>query len=84
MNLVHSKSAFEISWLFCLSERNIQRFLTSFRQTGDVKSLERRKWPQKLLSDFEQRELLSLILQYLGIYLHEIQDKLHQAFGVSD
>ena len=82
MNLVHGKSAFEISQLLCLSERTIQRYLTLFRQTGDVKPLEHRNGPQKLLSDFEQCELLSLILQYPGIYLHEIQDKLYEAFGV--
>jgi len=82
MNLVHGKSAFEISQLLCLSERTIQRYLTLFRQTGDVKPLEHRNGPQKLLSDFEQCELLSLILQNPGIYLHEIQDKLYEAFGV--
>ena len=83
MNLVHGKSTFEISQLLCLSERTIQRYVTLFRQTGDVKPLERRNGPQKLLSDFEQCKLLSLILQYPGIYLHEIQDKLQEAFGVT-
>jgi len=82
MNLVHGKGAFEISQLLCLSERTIQRYLTLFRQTGDVKPLEHRNRPQKLLSDFEQCELLSPILQYPGIYLHEIRDKLYEAFGV--
>jgi len=82
MNLVHGKSAFEISQLLCLSERTIQRYLTLFRQTGDVKPLEHGNGPQKLLSDFEQCEFLSLIFQYTGIYLHEIQDELYKAFGV--
>jgi len=82
MNLVHGKSAFEISQLLCLSERTIQRYPTLFRQTGDVKPQEHRNGQQKLLSDFEQCELLSLILQYPGIHLHEIQDELYEAFGV--
>ena len=44
--------------------------------------MECRNGPQKLLSDFEELKLLSLILQYSGIYLHELQDKLQVAFGV--
>ena len=38
--------------------------------------------PRMLLGDFEQLTLLKLILQHPGILLHEIQDKLIQAFGV--
>ena len=69
--------------LLSLSDGTIQRYVTLFRHTGDVKPLERSNGPQKLLSDFEQCNLLSLILQYPGIYLHEIQDKLKEAFGVT-
>ena len=83
MNLIHGKSAFEISQFLCLSERTIQRYVTLFRQTGDVKPQEHSNGPQKLLGDFEQCKLLSLILQYLCIYLHEVQDKLQEAFGVT-
>ena len=82
MDLVHGMSASEISQLLCLSERTVQRYLSLFRQTGDVKPMERRNGPQKLLDEFEQLKLLSLILQYPGIYLHELQDKLQEAFGV--
>ena len=71
MNLVHGKNTSEISQLLCLSERTIGRYLTLFRQTGDVKPIECRNGPQRLLGGFEQLKLLSLILQYPGIYIHE-------------
>ena len=42
-----------------------------------------RHGPTRLLDDFEQLKLLQLIIQYPGIYLHELQEKLMVYFGVS-
>jgi len=36
-----------------------------------------------LLGEFEQLTLLRLILEHSGIYLHELQEKLLQMFGVT-
>ena len=84
-DFVHGFSSKEISDLLCLSERTVCRYITLFHQTGDVKpvSRDRRNRPRKLLGDFEQLQLLHLIIRHPGIYLHELQDKLREAFGVT-
>ena len=81
-NLVHGFSSHEISNLFCLSERTVRRYLILFHRTGDVKPAVRRNGSHKLLGNFEQLHLLQLILRNPGIYLHELQGKLQEAFHV--
>lgn len=39
--------------------------------------------PQPLFGDYERLTLLRLILEHTGIYLHELQDKLYDHFGVT-
>ena len=83
--MVRSRAWFtsqEIGDLLCLSERTVRRYITLFRQTGDVKPASRRNGSQRLLGDFEQLRLFQLILRHPGIYLHELQHKLQEAFGV--
>lgn len=82
MNLVYRASALKISRLLCLSERTVQRYLALFHRTGDVKPKERKNGPPKLLGEVEQVILLRLIIQNPGIYLREIQEKLHLAYGM--
>ena len=82
MNLVYRASASKISRLLCLSERTVQRYLTLFRRTGDVKPKERKNGPPKLLGEVEQVILLRLIIQNPGIYLREIQVRFHLAYGM--
>jgi len=53
-----------------------------FQQTGDVEPAVRTNGPQRLLGEFEQLLLLRFILTDPGMYLYELQDKLHQALGV--
>ena len=53
-----------------------------FHQTGDVKPLSRRNGAQRLLGDLEQLRLLQIVLRNPGIYLHEVQLQLQEAYGV--
>ena len=39
--------------------------------------------PAMLLGEFEQLTLLQVILEDPGIYLHELQEKLLQMFGIT-
>ena len=41
-----------------------------------------RSGPQRLLGDLEQLHLFQLILRNPGIYLHELQHRLQEAYGV--
>ena len=52
--MVRSRAWFtsqEIGDLLCLSERTVRRYITLFRQTGDVKPASRRNGSQRLLGD---------------------------------
>ena len=64
ISLSQNLSSSEISRLLSISERTVRRYLSLFRQTGDVQPMSRRNGPKKLLGDFEQLALLRLILEY--------------------
>lgn len=83
-DLVHTFSSELISDLLYLSERTLCRHITLFHQTGDVKPVSRdgQNRPQKLLGVLEQIQLLQFIIHNSVVYLHELQDKLQEAFGV--
>ena len=53
-----------------------------FEVTGDVRPKSRQNGPIPLFGEYEQLTLLRLILEYPGIYLHELQCKLFHVFGV--
>ena len=80
MHLVHDLDVTQISHLLGLSPSSVYRYLTLFRQTGDVKPKSYRHGPPMLLGDMEQLFLLRVILSCPGIYLGEI---LFAKFGVS-
>ena len=82
ISLSQNLSSSEISPLLSVSEHTVHRYLSLFRQTGDVQPLSCRNGPEKLLGDFEQLALLRLILKHPGIYLQELQDELFELFGV--
>ena len=82
MSVAHKMSLARIAEITCVSERTVRRYLHLFHTTGDVQPIKRRYGPQPLFGDFEQLTLLRLILENTGIFLHEIQDKLHEEFGV--
>ena len=83
LSIAQKMSPSTISQLLCVSERSVRRYLKLFEQTGDVEPKTQRHGPQLLLGDFEQLTLLRLILEHTGIYLHELQDKLCDMFGVT-
>ena len=71
----------------CCTYQNIpfegtSHHITPFHQTGDIKPVSRRSSPQRLLGDVEQVCLFQLILRNPGIYLHELQHRLQEAYGV--
>ena len=78
MILLHTKL------LTCCAYQSAQFEGTSllFHQTGDVKPVSHRSGPQRLLGDLEQLHLFQLILRNPGIYLHELQHRLQEAYGV--
>ena len=65
-----------------VSERTVWRYISLFERTGDVVPVERRNGPRMLMGEFEQLNLLRLILENPGIYLQELQDELFDIFGV--
>lgn len=80
VHLTRSLSAAEISTLFSVSERTVQRYIALFRQTGDIEPRLRVHGPSKTLGQLEQLTLLHLILENHGIYLYEIQAKLERLY----
>ena len=79
MRLAHHLSLEEISCLVCISQRSVRRYTTLFESTGDVVPTPYHHGPQKILG---QITLLTVILEYPGIYLHEIQAKLSAKYEV--
>ena len=82
LNLVHGFSSRDIGELLCVSERTVRRYLSLFHLTGDVKPASRRNGAQRLLGEVEQLRLLQIVLRNPGIYLHEVQQQLLEAYGV--
>lgn len=82
MSIAHNISAATIAEQSCISERTVRRYLRLFHRTGDVKPQSCRYGPQPLFGDFERLTLLRLILENLGNYLYELQDKLQEMFSV--
>ena len=82
LSIVHKLSPSIISEQMCVSERSVRRYLNLFHRVGDVKLKTQRHGPQLFLGEFEQLILLRIILENTGIYLHEIQDKLYDLFGI--
>ena len=71
-----------IAYILSVSERTVWRYISLFKQTGDVQLKKRRNGPRMLMGEFEQTTLLRLVLANPGIYLQELQDELHDIFGV--
>ena len=80
--LVHHLSAADVSEVICISERTARRYIRMFETTGDVEPKSYTRGPPKLLSDFEQIQLLRIITENVGIYLHEIQERFLVMYGV--
>lgn len=78
----HKLAPSDIAHIMCISERTVWRYIALFEQTGDVKPATYHHGPPKLLGDFEQLTILRLIIQYPGIYLNELQEKVMECFGV--
>ena len=83
LSMAHKMTPSAISRQMCISQRSVRRYLKLFQLTGDVKPKSQRHGPQPLLGEFEQLALLRLIAENTGIYLHELQDKLHDLYGVT-
>ena len=75
--MMHHLSLSDISQTLYISERTIRRYIRTFESTGDVEPTVQRHGPRPLLGDHEQLVLLRIVMENTGIYLHEIQAKLH-------
>lgn len=82
LHLVHGATSAEIVRLLCLSGSTVRRYISMFRTTGEVKPAQRKNGPQVLLGDFEQMWLLKSIIEDPTAYIHEIQRKFREAYGV--
>ena len=81
VHLMYHTSASEIGELLGLSQRTVQRYLALYHQTGDIQARPRKNGPSRLLGDHEQLLIFQLIIREPGIYLHEIQERLHERLG---
>ena len=82
MSVAHKMQLARIAEITCVSERTVRWYLHLFHTTGDVQPIKGYYGRQPLFGDYEQLTLLRLILENTGIFLHEIQEKLHEEFGV--
>ena len=71
-----------IAYLLSVSERTVWCYISLFKQTGNVQPKKRRNGPRMLMGKFEQTTPLRLVLPNPGICLQELQDELHDIFGV--
>ena len=71
-----------IAYILSVSERTVWCYISLFKLTGDIQPKKRRNGSRMLMSEFEQTTLLRLVLDNSGIYLQELQDELHDIFGV--
>ena len=71
-----------ISSALCISESTVYRIFHLFQQTGDVVPCTRRYGRHPLFGAHEQLVLLRLILENVGIYLHELQEMLQDILGL--
>ena len=69
----------DIGQQLSVSEWTVRRYLKMFEETSDVKPQSCTSGPLHLFGEYEQLMLLRLILENLGIYLHEIQQQLFGA-----
>ena len=83
LHIAHSLKVSDIAEQLCRSERSVRRYIGLFQRSGDVKPCSQQHGPPKLLGEFEQVLLLRLIINNLGIYLHEIQQEWIARFGVN-
>lgn len=73
----------DIALKLCISQKTVRRYLRKFSLTGDVEPVCQQHGPPKLLGSYEELIILRMILDFPGIYLHEIQQKFLEKFGVS-
>ena len=74
----------EISELLKRSEQMVQWYISTFQHTPtEVQPKPRRSGPEKLMGDHEQLLFLQIIVRNLGIYLHEMQERLYERLGVA-
>ena len=73
--LIHHADVESIALKFCVSERSVRRYLQKFYQTGNVEPVSQKHRPPQLLGSFEQLTIFRMIMDFPGIYLHEMQEK---------
>ena len=74
-------SAKEVARLLFVSERTVYRCPERFRITGDVRLFKRSYGPPRELSEFDELQLIQLILSRPGIYLRDLQRELFYSTG---
>ena len=70
------ESIAEVATLLFISSRTVHRYVAKLLNAGDVIPQDHRNGPARLLTDFDERTLVNLVLTNPGIYLHELQHKL--------
>ena len=80
--LTHQFDVQDIASKLCICQKTVKRYLSSFTLTGDVEPAAQRHGATTLLGNFEELVLFRLITDFPGIYLHELQAKFVDRFGV--
>lgn len=84
--LVHHLDVRNIAELLSISQKTVKRYLDKFHRTGEIEPSNQQHGPTPLFGSFEEFLLYRIIVEYPGIYLHEIQEKFDTEYGfrVSD
>lgn len=80
--VIHHLEVKEIALNLFLSQKTVRRYLYSFYHTGDVEPASQQHGPPHLIDTLGEFEIFKMILDFPGIYLHEILDKFAVRFGI--
>jgi len=81
MVCLQGKTIQEVSRDTYVSHSTVERLLHLYRTTGDVRSLQDKRGPERKLSEFEELTVLQSFLNNPGIYLNEVQEELLDVTG---
>lgn len=81
LHFLQNKSVKDISKQLYLSESSIERYIHLFNRTGDIAPKSQRHGPLPAMREFEKVILLQTLLNTPNLYLHEVQEELHDITG---
>lgn len=74
--LAHHLDVGNIAELLSISQKTVKRYLDKFHRTGGIEASNQQHRPTPFFGSFEEFLPYRIIIEYAGIYLHEIQENL--------